>query len=1223
MGRQLRGMASIMLAVALIFTLIPVMPTSAAEQDGKYFQFLDLSTSESNPKMVYKNTIDINATFSGISEQTISYKVETFKGNKYELTSDGSQVRPNITGPGAFTFPGVKLGEGLNRITLSGISNSSGSNGLTGSSMAYVKYSNVPAVGEVTLLDGQGRKLIAGQQTIVTSSTVSLMIEASNANRLTVKGKSVSPLSEGMFLVSDLALQPGLNTLEFVASNDTMTYSITRDLVYYEGFSTNKGTPYDTKIGSISLDNKPTISPSSGTAIQDLVSGKVVFIKPTDGSTVAPVINIAYNGTDYETIITNTTETDNGLVIVSYRTKDNVSIEKLANPDQVITVEGTLYTGGPGVNAPIGFKFFDSNAPYITGVEQVFQYNSAGESAIPFADNSTIGELPIVLKVNVSNNVSGVTSNLQVKQSGNVIETIPGVGRGNSFIFEIKNLREGDLLFEYTVMVNSTETDKYTTSVRYTPSPFIELTNIYNGATFTGNNSDPADKRGSNPFVSIKGRLVNFSTSDYNTVKLNLNGKNVPVDASSGEFEIRNVDGVNLVTGPNKLVFQGKTSGIPVSTTITVYLFSEFVPIIKDVTPLPYESSTPNTEVFIPSKDGDDSYVTTANKMDLRFAVSNVSKINIYMDGTSNRIIYAELNTSTESFEIKESKNREGTSIPYTLDTIKTGNDYLLTLRTIDLVTAGVKSITIEGIDGATKASKTIQVTREFAEYELLSPKLPQESVIKQNFLQVSIQAEGADQILIGKEKMAKDATSDIFRLEIRDLKKGKNTIKFTIYRGEEKLNRQFEVNYTEEINIGSQYKAQISKSGKVSAFKSGLTISLPKGTLLQEPNPNPGQQAGKGEVHGINMFDSQDVLFGIADPTDGRTLKNYNTDGKIQTVDSDLQARAFFNSPIPHYGFVSKLYWIDGGYFIKGVNSSGEDTYETKSGTHPYGNPIFYNRGNTWLEPSQRGTITLQYDPNIVNAAASNIGVWYWNPLNQSDNKWVNLGGKLDSKKKTITSTFNGFGYYVVMGMRYSYDDVISHRNARNDIELVLSRGLMNAKDPAEFNAYESVTRGEFATMLVKIMDIPLDYPSRSEELTFQDVGRYYDYRWDYRYIETAVRKGIIRGTSPKVFLPGQPLKREDAAVMIARAMNLKMGTVEKDLPALQKAFTDTGKIASNYSVPAILAVTKAEVMTGIANETAQDSKKPTYRFDPQATFTRADAAVIAMKVAQKLKKL
>ena len=76
---------------------------------------------------------------------------------------------------------------------------------------------------------------------------------------------------------------------------------------------------------------------------------------------------------------------------------------------------------------------------------------------------------------------------------------------------------------------------------------------------------------------------------------------------------------------------------------------------------------------------------------------------------------------------------------------------------------------------------------------------------------------------------MAKDATSDIFRLEVGSQKgRTRLSLQFTVA----KLNRQFEVNYTEEINIGSQYKAQISKSGKVSAFKSGLTISLPKGTL-------------------------------------------------------------------------------------------------------------------------------------------------------------------------------------------------------------------------------------------------------------------------------------------------------------------------------------------------------------------------------------------------------
>nr|WP_281363502.1 S-layer homology domain-containing protein [Paenibacillus lemnae] len=206
---------------------------------------------------------------------------------------------------------------------------------------------------------------------------------------------------------------------------------------------------------------------------------------------------------------------------------------------------------------------------------------------------------------------------------------------------------------------------------------------------------------------------------------------------------------------------------------------------------------------------------------------------------------------------------------------------------------------------------------------------------------------------------------------------------------------------------------------------------------------------------------------------------------------------------------------------------------------------------------------------------------------------------------------------------MRYSYDDVISHNSARNEIEMALSRGFLNARDTAEFNSHESVTRGEFATMLVKILDIPLDYPSGDDELTFQDVGRYYDYRWDYRYIETAVRKGIVRGTAPRAFLPGQPLKREDAAVMIARAMNLKLGTYEKDLAALQKSFTDSGKIASRYSVTSIQAVIKAKVMNGIQNELQQNQKKPTYRFDPQQPFTRAHAASIAVEVAKKMKKL
>lgn len=1211
--KKFRSWASLMLAVALVFTLIPPSILSAA--DGRYFYFTNMSTNESDPTLANKNTIDINATFQGISEDTISYKVETKRGESYVLTSDGSQIKPNITGPGAFSYPNVKLGEGLNRITISGVSNVNGAAGVTAHGVAYVKFSNVPAVTEVTLLDGNGTKLQAGEQTVVTTPTVSLMIQAANANRLTLKGVSVTPLSEGTFLVNDFRLSPGLNTLEFIATNDTMSYSITRELVYYNEYP-NKGTAYNTKIGNISLDNSPTISPSDGSdKITGVVSGKVVFKAPTGGESPNPVITVTHDGREYSTVTSYSTA--NGLTVVTYSTTSAVEITGAA---QNILISGVLYSpAGTPVDATVPFKFYSSDAPYITGVDQLYNVNENSfsyGSAVPFSDNSTIAELPIWLKLNV-NNQNNDPVKLTVKQAGKASRDIaPFMKLPNSegYVFKIEDLNEGEQIFEFTA-----GDDKRSVAVKYIPSPFIELTDVYNGASYTGNLTDAADKRGSNPFKGINGRVVNFSSSDYSSVKVDVNGQSSSVTINSnGQFFISN-NVAQLVAGPNKIIFSGKASGIPVSTTVTLYIFSEYVPIIKQITPLPFDTTTPNTEIFKPVESSTDQYVTTANKMDVEFDVSNVSTLNIYLEGTSKRIIHAVLKNG--NFEVLESENREGSSASYTLSSYRingTTNDYKMILRTVDLLTPGVKSVTIEAIEGAAKVTKTLQVTREFAPYEILSPKLPDESVIKQNFLQVSIKAEGATDILLGKQKMVK-GTEDIFRYELNDLKKGKNTIKFTVIRGNEKLNGQFIVNYTEEINIGAQYKAEISKTGKVKAFKNGLSISLPKGTLLQEPNKNPGQQAGQGELKGINMFDSQAVLFGIADPTDGRTVKTYNDDGVIRTIEGTEIGRTIL-APKAHYGYISNLYWIDSGYFVNDANSQGEQKYETVSGTHPYDVPRFYERNERWMEPSQRGTITLQYDSNIVNASASNMGIWMYNPRNGD---WTNLGGKVDTNKKTITSSFYGFGYYVVMGLRYSYDDIISHGYARNEMEMAVSRGFMKPKDSAEFNAYESVTRGEFATMLVKVLDIPLDYPSPTEALTFQDVGRYYDYRWDYRYIETAVRKGIVRGKSPRVFMPGEALKREDAAVMIARAMNLKLGTYEKDLPSLQKAFTDSGKIASRYSVPSIQAVTKAGIMKGIKNELLQGQKKATYRFDPTATFTRADAAVIAIEVAKKMKKL
>ncbi|MGV2788468.1 S-layer homology domain-containing protein, partial [Clostridium perfringens] len=126
----------------------------------------------------------------------------------------------------------------------------------------------------------------------------------------------------------------------------------------------------------------------------------------------------------------------------------------------------------------------------------------------------------------------------------------------------------------------------------------------------------------------------------------------------------------------------------------------------------------------------------------------------------------------------------------------------------------------------------------------------------------------------------------------------------------------------------------------------------------------------------------------------------------------------------------------------------------------------------------------------------------------------------------------FKGFGYYAVKSLRYSYSDAISHKTARNDIELMLARGYMKASKTDAFGVYDPMTRGELATIIVKLLDIPLDYDTDKNKLTFDDIYQesvVNSMQWDYRYIETAARKGIIRGIAPRSFAPNMELTREE----------------------------------------------------------------------------------------------
>nr|WP_245347263.1 S-layer homology domain-containing protein [Cohnella lubricantis] len=199
---------------------------------------------------------------------------------------------------------------------------------------------------------------------------------------------------------------------------------------------------------------------------------------------------------------------------------------------------------------------------------------------------------------------------------------------------------------------------------------------------------------------------------------------------------------------------------------------------------------------------------------------------------------------------------------------------------------------------------------------------------------------------------------------------------------------------------------------------------------------------------------------------------------------------------------------------------------------------------------------------------------------------------------------------------MSRGFVDVTGHTWARNILNGLYAKGIMKNARTGEFGANDTTSRGEFATLLVKGLNLPLNYDE--DNVTFFDTAGASTTTWDYRYIETAARAGIVTGLEEGFFGPSLPITRQDAAVMIARALKLKMSANDSKLEAsLAKSFVDSGTI-QYYARPAVEAVNKAKIMTGSAGSQAGE-KKPLYSFNPKANMTRAEAGKIAVELLKK----
>ncbi|GGF96271.1 S-layer homology domain-containing protein [Paenibacillus aceti] len=828
-------------------------------------------------------------------------------------------------------------------------------------------------------------------------------------------------------------------------------------------------------------------------------------------------------------------------------------------------------------------------------------------------------------------------------------------GMTNTWIYKITGFSNG----EQQVRFKYDNSSPVTVKISYVSKNYIYISNLFDGQTYTFNSKLAANE------MNITGEYIGFE---------NLTNSQYFINGISGENLKDGIDGTDikldvdltanpkqtkfsltlfikpegpLVYGENSIVFTGTSmdnagNKREVRKELRIYIVDENISNIsqfhpakvpatgKSRAPFPTKEQfeSPDTDVKELVKEmiakifehpaeftfKDDKYTTSEQEYDLVIRGGGARYVNLYFG--SDKIFTVPLDIET--------KHEIATYQGYNYDLTGNENDFILRIRNFKFESPGTHVYNLELVNSTgARTNQRLEITRELAPYRLLAPQptVGDKYVVNKNFIRFDIEAEGATKVVIDKGEATRrpePEMKDRFTYDYVGLKPNKATkIKIQIVRGDATINDTIEVFYTGTVEIDSQFMAE-KVSNKYSIFNKSLELSFPKGTVLQSANMNSNRVT--------KFYPDNKILFGIADPKDGVVERRNDYGGFINKNDGinniiipDTYISRF-NSTVDTSNFtrISQIYWISGG--VGELGDKGNIGYKASTnGLAPYSTEGFFTafENERKIVPSQRGTLTLSYDPNVVDQAGTLVTVFRYVDAG-GFGRWERVPGSVNSSKHTITVPFDEFGYYTVMKLNRGYSDITNHPWARNILNGLYSKGIMEALRADAFGADDQTTRGEFATLLVKGLNIPINADENQQ--TFFDVP--YGSKtstWDFEHLETAARAGIITGRTEGFFSPNMPITRQDAAVMISRAMkSLKLPANDQKLKDnLAKSFLDSGKM-DYYALPSISAVTKAKIMSGTP-VTLPGAKKPSYNFNPDSNMTRAEAGKIVVELFKK----
>lgn len=370
-------------------------------------------------------------------------------------------------------------------------------------------------------------------------------------------------------------------------------------------------------------------------------------------------------------------------------------------------------------------------------------------------------------------------------------------------------------------------------------------------------------------------------------------------------------------------------------------------------------------------------------------------------------------------------------------------------------------------------------------------------------------------------------------------------------------------------------------------ALNHGDQISFISRAVDAAHNAESGQVIGAERVTNIYL-DRQPPVVQFISPLSGRQFRQSTIPLEVYAWDSGAAGQA---------GSVTKLELY--------YRQAGSSAWQEIGQVDPDGGRIewtFPGQGEfEFLAVAADGAL-LNGIPGGNGSTVTVTGVRYKQETDRDDDNQIRSGGPDHGG----TGSEKGGGAVPAdmdQDNRKTFTDLAGHW-AEDAVLALQSKHLLPGVTGQLFLPDEKVSRAQFTAIMAQLLELE---PLSPSPVPFADLQPDRPY---YRKVVAALQAGLVDGISPGRFDPEGPITREQAAVLVARALEYSGITVSDGLPENGLPFHDWHRVSS-WAVPGVLSAVKARVVRG----------RPGQILAPHDLLTRAEAAVLVHRCLELLK--